>query len=82
MIRDVTDRDVMRDYAAAVRQQLEAGQLDGPTTARAAEAIEPGAQANPAQQIADSMPSDGIGEGSSGVHEDPFVGRDPIVSLL
>ena len=28
MISDVTDRDVMRDYAAAVRQQLEAGQLD------------------------------------------------------
>jgi len=82
MIRDVTDRDVMRDYAAAVRQQLEAGQLDSPTTARAAAAIAPGAQANPAQQIADSMPSDGIGEASSGVHEDPFVGRDPIVSLL
>ena len=83
MIRDVaTDRDVMREYAAAVRRQLEAGELDSPTTTRAAEAIEPGTQANPAQQIADSMPSDGIGEASSGVHEDPFVGRDPIMSLL
>ena len=74
----------MRRYATAVRGQLEAGALDGPTTTAAAQAIAPGEQAapDPAGQIADSMPTDGLGEASTGTEEDPFVGRDPIVSLL
>jgi hypothetical protein len=84
VIDDVADRDVMRRYATAVRGQLEAGALDGPTTTAAAQAIAPGEQAapDPAGQIADSMPTDGLGEASTGTEEDPFVGRDPIVSLL
>jgi calcineurin-like phosphoesterase family protein len=85
VIDHVTDRDVMRRYATAVREQLETGALDSPTTARAAQAIAPGDQsdpADPARQIAASIPADGIGEASSHAEEDPFVGRDPIVSLL
>ena len=55
-----------------------------PADEAAAQAIAPGEQAapDPARQIADSMPTDGVGEASTGTAEDPFVGRDPIVSML
>jgi calcineurin-like phosphoesterase family protein len=84
VIDHVADRDVMRRYTTAVRRQLEAGALDGPATTAAAQAIAPGEQSapDPGRQIADSMPIDGIGEASTGTQADPFVGRDPIVSLL
>ena len=57
----------MRRYATAVRGQLEAGALDGPTTTAAAQAIAPGEQPpGPRGPDRRHMPTDGLGEASTG----------------
>jgi hypothetical protein len=85
MIADFLDRGEVGDYVAAMRGQLEAGQLDHHAT-KAAKGIgaEPAAPGEAVQTVLAALPDNNTGRASSGGEDvsSPFFSRAPMVSLL
>ncbi|MGN6275197.1 MAG: metallophosphoesterase family protein [Solirubrobacterales bacterium] len=81
MIREAVDRDELQRYVEAVKQQLDAPELEG-AAGRAAAQI--GGEGDPAQKLREALPDDNAGPASSGGRDPaaPFMARDPVVSLL
>ena len=82
MIRQVVDRREMHRYVEAMREQLDAPELQDPA-ARAAATF--GGQGNPVAQLRAALPPVAPGLASSGgrkTAEVPFMSRDPIQSLM
>jgi hypothetical protein len=85
MIADFLDRGEVGGYVAAMRDQLQAGQLDHHATA-AAKGIgaAPTAPADAVQTVLAALPDNNTGRASSGGEDvsSPFFSRAPMVSLL
>lgn len=81
MIREAVDRRQLQRYVDAVRQQLDAPELEGPASRAAAQLATDGA---PPQKLREALPDDDAGPASSGGRDAaaPFMARDPVVSLL
>lgn len=81
MIREAVDRDQLQRYVEAVKQQLDAPELEGAAHQAAAQI---GGEGAPAQKLREALPDDGAGPASSGGRDSatPFMARDPVVSLL
>jgi hypothetical protein len=82
MIADFLDEDVVQSYVGALRERVAAGDLDAHAAA-AAHTIGRG-DADPAEAILATLPSASAGPPSSGgrLVKQPFLSRDPAVSLL
>jgi Calcineurin-like phosphoesterase len=82
MIRQAFDRDELRRYVVAVRDVLDAPQLQAPA-ARAASTI--GLDGDPVAQLRGAIPSvdpELASSGGAAGEQVPFLSRDPIHSLL
>lgn len=81
VIREAFDRDELQRYVEAVKQQLDAPELEGVASSAAAQFAGGGA---PAQKLREALPDDDAGPASSGGRDDaaPFMARDPVVSLV
>jgi hypothetical protein len=82
MIKQVNDRHEVEQYVETLRDSLDSARLKN-VTGRAAEKIE--GEGEPAAKLRAAIPTVDAGPASSGgdVAENvPFLGRDPIVSLL
>lgn len=81
VIREAIDRREVERYVEAMKQQLDAPELQG-AAARAAAQIE--GEGAPSQQLREALPDDNAAPASSGGHDEaaPFMARDPVVSLL
>jgi calcineurin-like phosphoesterase family protein len=83
MIKEVTDRDVVTAYVGAARQELESGAHDD-TALRAARrlGLEVDSAHDAALLFAEQLPADGPGPETDPAQEEPFISRNPLVSLL
>lgn len=81
MIREAVDRDELQRYVEAVKQQLDAPELEGAAHQAAAQI---GGEGAPAQKLREALPDEGAGSASSGGRDSatPFMAREPVVSLL
>jgi hypothetical protein len=83
MIKEVADRDVVATYVREVRQQLEGGAHDEAAYRAATRLGLPVATPHDAARLfASKLPDDNLGPETEPQSEEPFVSRDPLVSLL
>src|SRR3954452_13783850 len=83
MVKEVADRDTVAAYVRAAREQLENGEHDA-AAYHAAQRLELDAATphDAARIFAARLPDDDIGPESEPQSEEPFISRDPLVSLL
>jgi hypothetical protein len=83
MISEVTDRDTVAAYVKAARERLQNGEHDE-AAARAVDGlgIEAGSARDAALLLADKLPAEGRAPGSQDDPDEPFISRDPLVSVL
>lgn len=83
MISEVTDRDTVAAYVKAARARLRNGEHDeAAARAVAGLGIEAGSARDAALLLADKLPEGGLAPGSQDDPDEPFISRDPLVSVL
>jgi hypothetical protein len=83
MISEVTDRDTVAAYVKAARERLKNGEHDDAAArAVAALGIDVDSPRDAALRLAHELPEDGLGPGSQADLDEPFISRDPLVSVL
>jgi hypothetical protein len=83
MIKEVADRDVVSAYVRAVRDRLERGAHDSAAEHAAKQVgLDVGSAHDAARLFASKLPADNLGEETEPEGEEPFVSRDPLVSLV
>lgn len=83
MIKETADRDVVATYVRAVRERLEQGAHDSDAeTAARRLGLDVGAGHDAARLFASELGADNVLEETEPEGEEPFISRDPLVSLV